>query len=311
MSLQGKIQVSQAKIVEWFRHFDGKVCLSFSGGKDSTVLADLTARVCWTFSWPLTLVFADTGLEYPEVRQFVPRFAEWLRQSYHIPVRLEIVRPKKRFDEVIETRGYPIISKETATAVQEARRHQVGGRYARLFGTHKDPQGNKSIYCCDRWSFLYDAPFLISADCCRLLKKEPLSAFQKKSGLYPLIGTMAVESRLRTQVWLNHGCNAFEGKYKNSTPLSFWCQQDILAYLLETRISFCPIYGDIEQKKNGVLYTTGAERTGCMFCCFGVHLEKEPNRFQRMKITHPKQWHYCIHQLGFGKVLDYIHVPYQ
>lgn len=58
------------------------------------------------------------------------------------------------------------------------------------------------------------------------------------------------------------------------------------------------------------LYTTGCDRTGCMFCMFGVHLEKEPNRFQRMKITHPKQYDYCINKLGCGAVLDYIGVKY-
>ena len=59
------------------------------------------------------------------------------------------------------------------------------------------------------------------------------------------------------------------------------------------------------------LKTTGKKRTGCMFCMFGVQLEKEPNRFQRMKQTHPKQWDYCVYQLGCGKVLDYIGVKYE
>ena len=47
-----------------------------------------------------------------------------------------------------------------------------------------------------------------------------------------------------------------------------------------------------------------------MFCMFGAHLEKEPNRFQRLKETHPKQYDYCINKLGLGEVLDYINVKY-
>ena len=58
------------------------------------------------------------------------------------------------------------------------------------------------------------------------------------------------------------------------------------------------------------IYDMGEKRTGCMFCMFGVHLEKGRNRFQRMKITHPKQYDYCINKLGCGKVLDFINVPY-
>lgn len=63
--------------------------------------------------------------------------------------------------------------------------------------------------------------------------------------------------------------------------------------------------------KHGKLMTTGASRTGCMFCMLGVHLEKEPNRFQRMAVTHPQLYDYCINKLGCGKVLDYIGVNYQ
>ena len=64
------------------------------------------------------------------------------------------------------------------------------------------------------------------------------------------------------------------------------------------------------------LATTGAERTGCMFCGFGCHLEKSPNRFQRMKETHPKQYEYCLRPveqggLGMAEVLDYIGVDYR
>ena len=59
------------------------------------------------------------------------------------------------------------------------------------------------------------------------------------------------------------------------------------------------------------LYTTGVNRTGCMFCMFGVQLEKEPNRFQKMKETHPKQYDYCMNKLGLSKVLDFMGINYK
>jgi len=67
---------------------------------------------------------------------------------------------------------------------------------------------------------------------------------------------------------------------------------------------------------HGKLRTSGADRTGCMFCMFGCHLEKEPNRFQRMKETHPKQYAYCMKSvekggLGIKEILEYIGVPYE
>lgn len=97
-TLQRKIQVTQTRLIEWLGRYDWNVYVSFSGGKDSTVLADLAARVYQVFSCPkrqdpLRLVFVNTGLEYPEIQKFVRDFAEWLKAKYKIPVELEILHP--------------------------------------------------------------------------------------------------------------------------------------------------------------------------------------------------------------------------
>ena len=69
---------------------------------------------------------------------------------------------------------------------------------------------------------------------------------------------------------------------------------------------------DTFSNKNGTrLTTTGVTRSGCMFCMFGVQHDKIPNRFQKMQITHPKQYDYCINRLGCGRVMDFIGVPYK
>jgi len=73
------------------------------------------------------------------------------------------------------------------------------------------------------------------------------------------------------------------------------------------------VYGDIKKDNNGNLFTTKCQRTGCVFCAYGCHLEKEPNRFQRLKETHPKLWEYCMKPwdeggLGMREVLEYIGV---
>ena len=78
---------------------------------------------------------------------------------------------------------------------------------------------------------------------------------------------------------------------------------------IEGQMSIIDYLGDYEPED--ILETTGCTRTGCMFCMFGCHLEKEPNRFQRMKQTHPKQYAYCMEKLGLREVLDYIGVPYE
>ncbi len=100
--------------------------------------------------------------------------------------------------------------------------------------------------------------------------------------------------------------------------MMFWTEQDILLYLKRFKIPYANVYGEIieEHKKNKTtLNTTGAKRTGCVFCCFGVHLDKEPNRFQTMKNTHKNLYDYCMKDfekggLGLSKVLDFINVNY-
>ena len=112
---------------------------------------------------------------------------------------------------------------------------------------------------------------------------------------------------------MRFGCNAFEKENPQSQPIGFWVDQDILQYIKTFSIPIASVYGEILQDDKGKYYTTGADRTGCVFCMFGCHLEKEPNRFQRLKITHPKLWNYCMKPwdqggLGMKEVLDYIGV---
>ncbi|ETR69775.1 MAG: hypothetical protein OMM_03702 [Candidatus Magnetoglobus multicellularis str. Araruama] len=149
-----------------------------------------------------------------------------------------------------------------------------------------------------KWKYLLDSPFEISSYCCTIMKKLPFSSYETKSRKKPFIGTMAIESNARKRFYLKSGCNSFDAKKPKSTPLAFWNEEDIWAYIKKY---------DIEYSK---IYDMGYERTGCMFCMFGVQYDDEPNRFQRMRQTHPRQHNYCINKLGCGKVLDFIGVNY-
>lgn len=300
MSLEDKIRFTQRRVEEWVNHFgiDG-VYVSFSGGKDSTVLLHLIRQM-----YPeCKAMFVDTGLEYPEIRKFVKAFDN-----------VTIMRPKMRFDQVIEKYGFPIVSKEVSECVDQARKASTTGKYsyrlAKLEGTARDKDGNLSKYNMPKWKFLLDAPFKISNQCCNIMKKNPAHKYHKETGRVPFVATMTQESRLRTKQYLIQGCNGFNNKIPTSTPIAFWTEQDILKYLKEFNIPYCSVYGDIVKDSNGKLHTTGCQRTGCMFCCYGVHLEKEPNRFQLMEKTHPKQWDYCLNKLGLKEVLEYIGVKY-
>lgn len=115
---------------------------------------------------------------------------------------------------------------------------------------------------------------------------------------------LASESNLRLIKYFEGDCNAFSNKRPQSNPLMFWNEQDILEYIVKFNIPIASIYGDIVRAPDGTLHTTGCQRTGCMFCMFGLHFDESPNRFERMKETHPKQYDYIMNKLGGKHVVE-------
>lgn len=107
LPLDVKVRKTQQRIREWYEHWNGEVYISFSGGKDSTVLLHIAREM-----YPdIQAVFVDTGLEYPEIREFVKTFDNvvWLK-------------PKMNFKQVCKTYGYPFISKEVSECVPQAKK---------------------------------------------------------------------------------------------------------------------------------------------------------------------------------------------
>lgn len=169
------------------------------------------------------------------------------------------------------------------------------------------------------------------------MKKNPTHSYAKQTGRVPITAQMASESRLRTQVWLQQGCNAFDAKKPISNPMSFWTEQDVLQFIYQNNIQIASVYGDVVIDYEGMgqiegqmtigdfiddlelfdldrplFKTTGCQRTGCIFCGFGCHLEKPgEGRFERLKKTHPKQYEYIMKPfdeggLGYKVVIDWI-----
>ena len=352
LPLSGKIKMTKRRIDEWVDRFGEEgVYVSFSGGKDSTVLVDIVRNVCNYKDIPL--VFVDVPTQYPELKEFAKTFDN-----------LVILKPKISFAQVCEKYGFPMISKEVSNCVSGARKYvkyldsqkcnntiltdrqtdrqtvpyacymadllgidrridkqneqykslQMGVipsgseyRLRRLNGELKDRKGNYSQFNQEKYKFFLDAPFDISDMCCMEMKHKPAFAYEKQTKRKPILAVMASESTMRTQKWLQDGCNAFNVKRPHSNPMSFWTEQDVLLYIKENNLPICSVYGDVvtDDEETGqtnlsdfmdmeefelgrpILHTTGCDRTGCVLCGFGCHLEKE-SRFERLKQTHPK-----------------------
>lgn len=310
LPLDLKIKMTKRRIQEWYDAFDSNVYVSFSGGKDSTVLKHIVDSMYKD----IPAMFVNTGLEYPEIQRFVKEVKAGKYDCFNTDV--VIVRPEMRFDEVIKKYGYPVISKEISQKIYDCRRATANGNpdncIARQFnGTYVSKNGKTNLYSIKKYKPLYESNLPISGMCCDVMKKRTAKKYEKDTGRKAFIGTMASESVLRRRVWLANGCNAFNAKRPVSNPLSFWIDQDILQYIIKYNVPYSQIYGDIIKDANDKYKCSGTDRTGCMFCMYGVHLEKEPNRFQKMKITHPRQYEYCMNDLGLKEVLEFIGIPYE
>lgn len=249
--------------------------MSFSGGKDSRVLVDIV-RSQYN---DVELLYIDTGLEFPEIKKYVKEFDN-----------LTVVRPRMSFVEVLKRYGYPMISKEVSDKVYCAR-NKPDGKVAQRFVKNNEHDTKHNGFSVVKYEPLLHMNFNISRRCCDVMKKQPAYNFERTKGKKPIIATMAVESDVRRSVWLKEGCNAFNNKRPICKPMSFWTEQDVLQYAYEKNIKLAEPYGEIVFE-NGKYFTTGYERTGCIYCGFGAHIND--CRFERLKNTHPKLYEYCM-----------------
>ena len=205
-------------------------------------------------------------------------------------------------------------------------RSKPEGYYAKKFDPNSEvSKSYGGRYCVARHKELLSAPFKISAECCRIFKKDTTKRYEKTTGRKPFIGMLAQESMERRRQWITNGCNAFDKKRPTSNPLSFWKEQDVLAYAHLKGIKIASVYGDIVLE-NGIYKTTRLQRTGCVYCLLGIQRDKTPNRIEQLQATHPQLYNYCINGgefnekgqwqptkdgLGMSYVLDYLKVKYK
>jgi 3'-phosphoadenosine 5'-phosphosulfate sulfotransferase (PAPS reductase)/FAD synthetase len=309
LPLTAKVQFAKNRIREFYEKCDGNVNVSFSGGKDSTVLVDIIREM-----YPdVPLVFCDTGLEYPEIKNFVKKITN-----------VTTIKPSVNFKQVIEHYGYPVVSKEVALKINHGRKAFERGD-VRLYedyilGQRKNKRTGRNytfnpLPKC--WLPLYHSDIKVSEACCDIMKKSPFKKLRRKTKAGSYIGIMASDSMRRKEEYIKLGCNTYDQQKGNkSRPLAIWTEQDVLQHIYERNLPIAECYGNVILNDDHTYQTTGVKRTGCMFCAFGAHLEAFPNRFQQMKLTHPAIWDYCIRDtelggLGFGKVLDFIGVEYE
>lgn len=242
--------------------------------------------------------------------------------------------------QILQEYGFPVISKKIAgridtlqhpTEKNKTVRHAIitgecgaQGHYAKN-SRMKLPQKWLELFAGyenDNEGVNYQiAPFPVSNKCCLYMKEKPCEKWAKEHNSRPFLGLMASEGGQREDALTEHGCNYFGKTTIRSAPFAPFLRQDLLQLALDLNVPVPEIYGKILRKPDGSLYTTGAQRTGCSMCGFGVHMEKRPHRFDQLRIRNPKEWEFWMYRCctdpktgekyGWGRVLDYIGVAWE
>lgn len=286
----------------------------------------------------LLLFLRKIGIDVPAVS--VSSLEDKSIQKIHKELGVISVAPSKSKVAILNEVGFPVISKKIAGRIdtlQHPTEKNKTVRHAIITGECGE-QGhfakNSRMKMPQKWLKLfagyenenegvnYQIPsFKVSNKCCKYMKEDPCDRWAREHKSRPFLGLMASEGGQREEALIDHGCNYFGKTVIRSAPFAPFMRQDILQLALDLNAPVPEIYGKIERDSDGNLYTTGAQRTGCSMCGFGIHMEKRPHRFDKLRERNPKEWEFwmykcCIDEqtgekYGWGRVLDYIGVGWE
>lgn len=324
---EAKINHARAKAIEFYEKLQGNVFCSVGGLDSITLLLFLRREV-------------DKSIPSVSVSSLEDKSIQEVHKTLD---NMVILHPYKSKVQVIKEHGFPVISKEKAAKIHHLQtptdknatvRHAILTGETGAYGGYRTRATGSRMRLPQKWLDLFagmyneqygtnykEAPFKVSSDCCYHMKEKPCDDWAKRNKSYPYIGLMASEGGQREKSLMKNGCNYYGKTVTRSCPFAIFNRQDILQLAVDLKVTVPKIYGTIERKEDGTLYTTRAQRTGCSMCGFGIHIEKRPHRFDRLREDNYKEWefwmYYCYkdeitgEQYGWGRVLDYIGVGWE
>lgn len=302
------------KAKEFYEEMKGQVFCSV-GGLDSLVLITLLRK------------FVSADIVGVSVSTLEDKSIQRIHQA--LP-HMELLKPYKSMVQVVKECGYPVISKDKAGKIrllQNPTEKNATVRHAIMTGDTGAYGGWRTgtrMRLPQKWLNLFGgpenekygtdyqtAPFKVSADCCYYMKEKPANDWAKANKLKPYMGLMASEGGQRQKALMKHGCNYYGKTVQRSCPFAIFQRDDLLRLAVELEVPVPEIYGEIKEQPDGTLETTKAKRTGCNMCGFGIHIEKRPHRFDRLREANFKEWKFWMYDMGWGEVLTYIGVEWE
>lgn len=323
---EAKLRHAENKAIEfkaWAWEHDRSLCISI-GGLDSIVLYYFLEAI-GVHAVPVSVsVLEDKSIR--EIHKQIPGMV--------------FIKPYKSKVKVIKEHGFPVISKEKAGKIQMLQNPTEKNTTVRNAimtgdtGAYGGWRKGTRMRLPQKWLDLFGglenekygtnyqtAPFKVSPDCCYWMKEKPAHDWQKTNNMIPYLGLMASEGGQREKSLMRNGCNYFGKTVIRSCPFAIFNKDDLLQLALDLKVPVPDIYGEIVRDGDGALRTTRAQRTGCSMCGFGIHIEKRPHRFDRLREDSSKEWEFWMYRCvtdeetgekyGWGRVLDYIGVEWE
>lgn len=301
---EAKLTLAKLRAREFYDKLSGQVFCSVGGLDSITLLFFLRQYVSKTIPGVSVSSLEDKSI-----------------QKVHSQLEnMIILKPEKSKIQVIKELGYPVISKSVADKIEQLQNPSEENatiRHAIITGDTGKQGGYKYsrfMKLSDRWQKLFveqEAPFKVSGKCCYYMKEKPCDRYSRETKSFVYMALMASEHGRREISLMKHGCNYYGKTVTRSCPFAIFNKTDLLRLAIELEVPVPAIYGEIAELADGTLITTKATRTGCTMCGFGVHMEKRPHRFDRLRESDPKQWEFWMYDQGWGKVLTYIGVEWE
>lgn len=303
MPYKDKVFWAKAKIKEFLLHCMelnkqntlnkiDEITISFSGGKDSTVLLDLVLKVHEEIECDIYLVPAyAVEITFPSTIKFIKMLVIEYQKKYKYLKNPLLMNPRLPWHEILNTKGYPIYSKQISVLINRVKHAKTKNLLTRWFfgidikntNTAKYKLSKHRIFLLDddlktNWPELidnqmkdyfkkYNDYYFYSEKCCDYVKGS-LKHDRRPS----FIGVMAEESEMRKKSWINSGCNIFNSKSMKSRPLSIWKTEDIWKYIVENKLMINPAYG-YDEETSPDQQKLNFNRLGCTSCPYGSSIE--------------------------------------
>lgn len=259
-------RIAKIKSINKDYDLNGNSYISFSGGKDSTVLHYLIDEALPGNNIPR--VFMNTGIEYRMIVSFVQNMQK-------TDSRIQIIHSGQNIKTVLEQNGYPFKSKEHSHLWECWKKGQKS-KWILNYLKEGDFSCPKSL----KYQFTPDFNLNLSDKCCYKLKKEPFRVWEKQNGkTVAILGVRMDEGGQRAN---HHECIVMDSKgglnkFKPLNPVSDEWED---WYIKSRNINLCELYKSPFNFK----------RTGCKGCPFSLDLEEQ---LFKMKILLPEEEKQC------------------